>query len=292
MSVRALLLLAGLAAVLGAEARALQQPRRKHPAPEQKEAEEGADTGAERIVLDREGKPLFMEHYASPSNAAAPVLVLFHQGRSSKAEYRPIVPRLGTLGYSCLAVDLSMGEICRGIQNVTAKRAFQKGRKVSYDDAMADMLDAIDWAREHHPGCKVVAWGSSYSASLALVLAARHPERIDGVIALSPGEYFVASGKSATWVRDSIGTLAAPAYLGGSESEAADLRPLLAVLPEGLASSFLLPGTGVRGSPALWEESAHHEECWLPLEAFLRDRFPAAPPPEVPAPPPAPPEDG
>lgn len=284
---RRLVTLLAVVVAFGAGTTRAQQPRRAG-----QNAEAGAQESekiVERVTLSRERKPLFMEFYASPTNATAPVLVLFHQGRSSKAEYRPIVPRLRARGYTCLAVDLSMGEICNGIQNLTAKTAFRRGRRIHYDDVLVDMLDAIDWARERCPGSKIVAWGSSYSASLSLVLAAAHPERIDGVIALSPGEYFETE-KSATWVRESIGALACPAYLAATEADAADLRALLAVLPEGLTASSLSP-TSVRGSPALWEESAGFEACWEPLEAFLRDRFPAAPPPEVPAPPPAPDED-
>lgn len=250
---------------------------------------DGGEKRVERVVLPRERRPLFMERTLANPDPTSPMLVLFHQARSSKGEYRPLLPHLRELGYNCLAVDLSSGEVCREILNYTSLRAFQQGHEPDYLDAIPDIVDALRWVREEHAKGKVFAWGSSFSASLCLVLAAEQPDLADGVIAFSPGEFFTAVGKSATWVRDSIGTLACPVFLVSSESEASEFKPLLAAIPAGLATTFVRPGAGVRGSPMLWEENPGHAEAWNALEAFLRVHAPLQPtPPTPPVPQPEP----
>ena len=59
----------------------------------------------------------------------------------------------------------------------------------SYDEALPDLEAALAWARADAHGAPVVVWGSSYSAALAFVLAARHPGEVAAVVAFSPGEY-------------------------------------------------------------------------------------------------------
>ena len=143
------------------------------------------ERNAERISIEaRDGLKINAEFYRASADPRTPLLVLFHQARSSRAEYRPIAPRLKELGYDCLAVDLRSGQACADVPNVTARIAREHGRTPTYLDALADIEDSLAWARANHPQAKIVAWGSSYSASLVLVLAANSPKLLDGALRL------------------------------------------------------------------------------------------------------------
>ena len=235
----------------------------------------------ERVTMERGEKavPLFMELYAASSDPATPMLVLFHQARSSKGEYRPIAPRLRALGYNCLAVDLSCGWTFREVKNLTAKIAKDAGRNPTYLDGLVDMRDALRWARENRAHGKIVAWGISYSAALSLVVAAERPDLVDGVMAFSPGEYFTAVGKSATWVAESVREVACPVFVTSARNEEVDWKPILAAVGSKAKHSFLPTGAGTHGSSALWPESAESAQYWEAVEGFLKRYFsPAAEP--------------
>ena len=122
------------------------------------------------------------------------VVLMFHQAGSNRHEYDPIAPRIAERGWDCLKVDQRAGGSKWGDANPTASRA--KGDK-SYESAYPDLEAALNWA-EGEGYEKVVAWGSSYSASLALRLASEH-DTVDAVIAYSPGEYFDEKCVVAKW---------------------------------------------------------------------------------------------
>jgi dienelactone hydrolase len=237
------------------------------------DAEEPPPTGAERLRIERESYPLAVERWPGRSAPGVPVLVLFHQARSSKGEYRPLAPHLCELGYECLLVDLGCGAESRGVKNRTAVVAAHHGFQPDFLDAAADVEDALRWAREQHPGSPILAWGSSYSASLALVMAGTKPELVDGVLAFSPGEYFKTLGKGETWVRDSAATIRCPVFVTSARSEEAEWRPIFEAIPAEKKTGFLPAVEAVHGSSALWPESAGHEECWKAVEAFLQANF-------------------
>jgi pimeloyl-ACP methyl ester carboxylesterase len=254
--------------------------------PEKGENGEKRERRVERVVLPRASRALlYMELSLTAPDPGTPMLVLYHQARSSKGEYRPIVPRLQALGYNCLSVDLSCGGTSRDVKNLSARKAKESGRNPTYLDALPEIQDSLRWAREKHAHGKLVAWGSSYSAALALCVAAESPELVDGVVAFSPGEYFTALGKSATWVRESVASLACPVFVSSSRREEADWRPIFEAIPAATKTSFLPSGPGEHGSRALWEESPGHAEYWAALEAFLRQHFPVAAPAPTSGPP-------
>jgi pimeloyl-ACP methyl ester carboxylesterase len=236
-----------------------------------------AEKGVERVTLEREKQvPLWMELYIANPDPLTPMLVLFHQARSSKGEYRPIAPRLKTLGYNCLAVDLSCGGAFREVKNISARIAQNSGRTPTYLDGLVDMRDTLRWARENRAHGKLVAWGSSYTASLSLMLAAEHPEWVDGVVAFSPGEYFTAVGKSATWIAEAVREVACPVFVSSARSEEPDWKPIFAALGSKEKHSFLPAGPGTHGSSALFVESAGSAEYWTAIEAYLERYFPPA----------------
>src|SRR5689334_22818515 len=132
-----------------------------------------------------DGITVYGDYYAGP-RADGPVILAFHQAGFNRLEYRGIAPRLVKEGFSVVAIDQRSGGDYGGGENQTAKGS--NGSWV-YTDVLPDLEAALKWAREKHPQSKIIAWGSSYSASLAIVLAAKSKD-VAGVVAFSPGEYF------------------------------------------------------------------------------------------------------
>jgi dienelactone hydrolase len=114
---------------------------------------------------------------------------------ASSAEYAPIAPRLARAGFTVLAIDQRSGDGAFGGTNRTAAGL---GRKATYEEALADLEAALAWAKANASGAPVVVWGSSYSAALVFLLAARHPGDVNGVVAFSPGEQQLLSKSNST----------------------------------------------------------------------------------------------
>ena len=149
-----------------------------------------------------------------------------------------------------------------GVENRTAKEA--KGSWV-YTDALPDLEGALKWTREKYPKSKIIAWGSSYSASLAIILASKHKE-IAGVLAFSPGEYF--EGKPS--VRAAAKSVTVPVFItsrGDKEKVIAML--ILEALSSKDKTQFVPEGTGVHGSSALLQPQGKSDGYWKATEAFL-----------------------
>lgn len=242
------------------------------------------DAKSERIVLNRDRHgPLVMQ--VAPKDAApdVPFLILLHESRSSRGEYQPILPRLHELGYATLNVDLSAGMECREVKNLTARKAAEVGRTPTFLDSQRDIADAVLWARANRAHGKLVLVGSGYSAGLALVHAAEHPDLVDGVVAFSPSEVFASLGKPETWVLDSARALEIPIWISSARAEEKDWRPIFEAIQSQKKVSFLPEGPGLHGARALWPENKGSELYQAALELFLKEHFPLPKPPETPA---------
>jgi pimeloyl-ACP methyl ester carboxylesterase len=247
--------------------------------PLSQEAAKDSEKKVERVALER-GKsrpPLVMEWTLASEDPKTPTLVLLHAARSSKGEYRPMVPRLKALGYNCLAVDLVCGGASRDLKNATARAARDAGANPNYLDAIPDILDALNWAREKYAKGQVFLWGSSFSSGLALHVAGENPALVDGVLAFSPGEYFTAVGKGASWVQECAKKVTCPVFVTSAKNEEEDWRAIFEALGSADKTHFLPQGPGTHGSKALWEESEGNAEYWTAVEAFLKRVAPAAP---------------
>lgn len=209
------------------------------------------------------------DRYSPHDSDTTPLIVLFHQAGSSRGEYNEIAPRLNKLGFNCIAVDLRSGEYSRGKDNETAIRASNKNLPTSYADALPDIIAALSYARKHYANSKIIAWGSSYSASLALKVAGDHPELVDGVIAFSPGEYFSHVGKSKTWIRDSAKNIKAPTFITSARSEAADWAPIFDAIETANRQNFIPETAGRHGSKALWKKYDDSAVYWKAVTEFL-----------------------
>ena len=118
-------------------------------------------------------------------NLDRPIILLFHQGRSNaRGEYSPIIPQLTERHFNVLAIDLRLGGDLYGYSNRTVNK--NTSEEYEYCDAIADLEAAYRYAKELGYGSKVILWGSSYSGSLAIQLAARNPNDVLGVLAFSP----------------------------------------------------------------------------------------------------------
>ena len=133
-----------------------------------------------------------------------PIICCFHQARSSRAEYRPIAPRLVAAGYNVLAIDQRSGAGWNAVRNATAAEAVAKGKirqgraagVAGYQKARPDLDRAIAWARELKFTGPLVIIGSSYSSSLAIYVAAENAE-VSAVVSCSPGDYLPRKGSMA-----------------------------------------------------------------------------------------------
>jgi dienelactone hydrolase len=195
-----------------------------------------------------------------------PVLVLCHQARSSRGEYRAIAPRLRAAGFNCLALDQRSGaglkDVSRGVKNETAARAKKAGKKTAYPDARADIEAAIAWLRKEGYRGKLTLWGSSYSASLALMIGAVSKE-VAAVVAFSPGEYLPPEGS----VGKAASGLEQPVLIVAPERERAQAEALFHRIPAKAKTIFVDPRNRHGSSTLFLVEEP--EPAWKAVLEFL-----------------------
>jgi dienelactone hydrolase len=208
--------------------------------------------------------------YAPHTDEFTPFIVLFHQAYWSRGEYREIAPRLNDLGFNCMAVDQRSGGSVNGVENETVKRAEEAGKGTGYIDALPDLEAALVYAREHYGKGEIIAWGSSYSASLALRIAGDRPELVDGVLAFAPGEYFADQGKPDDWVEEAAGKIHVPAFITSARKETGQWADIFAAIPSEEKVSFVSVTEGNHGSRALWKQFDDSEAYWKAVSSFLK----------------------
>ncbi|MEQ9335298.1 alpha/beta fold hydrolase [Thalassobaculum sp.] len=224
--------------------------------------------GQERVVLTAaDGVPVTADVYAGP-DAGAPWIVLAHMAGASRGEYREIAPRLNRLGYNAVALDQRSGSGFAGIPNETAAAGRARGMRQDYVSAIPDIEAGIAYARSRTGG-PVLLWGSSYSAALALWLAGEYPTLVEGVVAVSPGEYL--AGHS---VVDAAPGIAVPLLIVSPPDEVAQWRPIYEAVPHDRKAHFSPDRGGRHGSSALVPSlSPGSEACWRAVETFLARYF-------------------
>ena len=98
-------------------------------------------------------------------------ILLCHRSHYNRGEYRESAPKLNKLGFSCLAIDQRSGMKVFGVINETSALAKQKGLSTGYLDARQDIEAAVDVAYEMNGNNPIFILGSSYPASLALMIS-------------------------------------------------------------------------------------------------------------------------
>ena len=211
-----------------------------------------------------------------PEKESPTLILLFHQAGWSRGEYREIAPKLTKLGYRVMAVDQRSGGGVNGVMNETAARAEKKGRPRGYLDAYADLESALMYARTKLHAKRIIAWGSSYSASLVLRLAAEHSDEVTAVVAFSPGEYFKQS-KGPSYVEGLAKHVKQPLFITSAKQERGQVKPIFDASPSQKKILFTPASRGQHGSRALWEKWPDHDVYWTAIKGFLTEYAPARP---------------
>lgn len=208
---------------------------------------------------------LYMSH---PQNA--PFILLFHRAGWSRGEYLEIAPRLNKMGFNCMAVDLRSGGEVNNTVNLTASKALEEKKTTGYLDAIQDINAAIDFARKNFAKGKLMLWGSSYSASLVLKIAGEYQHNVvDGVLAFSPGEYFVKFGKPANFIANSASNIKCPVFITSAKAERRRWMRIFNMIMRKDVSTYVPIEKGFHGSMALWKSSEGHRGYWLAVGKFL-----------------------
>ena len=210
-----------------------------------------------------DGLKIYARFYPAQGRAKATIMA-FHQAGSSKGEYAKIAPRLNELGFHVLAVDQRSGGSMSGDPNETVQA--NNGKESSHIDALPDLEAAFAWVRqdERTKTGKLIAWGSSYSASLAFLLAQQHPE-INAVMAFSPSDSYLERGGL---VLDAAKSLKASVFIASTAAEKYEAKSIFSAVTHKNKIFFVPKGAGSHGSNAL-NLPISSQEYWMATEQFL-----------------------
>jgi hypothetical protein len=144
-------------------------------------------------------------------------------------------------------------------------RAHEKNLPTGYLDAEKDMLAAIEYIKKQSKE-KIILFGSSYSASLALKIAKDIPS-VSAIVAFSPGEYF----QPTIQLKTLLTKLEKPIFIASTKTEYPFIKEMMANVPKKLIQWWTpAKGTGIHGSRALWQTSEGNEDCWMSLLMFFK----------------------
>jgi dienelactone hydrolase len=205
---------------------------------------------------------VYADFYPSGTPNSKKVILMFHQAGSNAGEYETIAPKLTKLGFDCIAVDQRSGGDMWGRTNRTTERS----GKGEYMDAYNDLIGALNYADSQHYR-SIIAWGSSYSASLVLRLASQHKE-VNAVFTFSPGEYMDDKTVVKSWADE----VTVPVFFACTPGEWTDGRSdLFAAIPAKNKVACHLEG-GVHGASTLISfKSTAFGEYWAQVNAFLQN---------------------
>ncbi|MFC5435772.1 alpha/beta hydrolase [Rhodanobacter umsongensis] len=197
------------------------------------------------------------------------IALLFHQAHANRHEYDSVVPALQKLGFDTLAIDQrSGGDLFDGHNETVAKL----GTSADYLAALPDLEAALAWARAQHYA-RIVAVGSSYSSSLVIVLAAKHPQGLSAIASFSPGEYFDDKNQ----IKQAAARVTLPFYITTDPDEAGDVAEVLRDA-HGPNVVHYQPKVGVHGASTL--VAARDPDGWqanlASFTAFMRGLSPPA----------------
>lgn len=209
----------------------------------------------------KDGLLITADYY--PVERSKNLILLCHRSHCNRGEYRETAPKLNKLGFSCLAIDQRSGMKVFGVINETSVLAKKKGLATGYLDAKQDIEAAVNYAYELNGGKPIIILGSSYSASLAL-LVSTETDKIKAVIVFSPGEH-LRNVKLAEEIR----SLAKPIFATGARKEIGEARKTLRFINSKHLTLFKPKVDGFHGSKTLWESVDGHETFWMPLKHFL-----------------------
>ncbi len=191
------------------------------------------------------------------------LILLCHRSHCNRGEYRETAPKLNKLGFACLAIDQRSGMNIFGVINETSTLAKKKGLATGYLDAKQDIEAAVNYAYERNGNKPIIIFGSSYSASLAL-LVSTETDKIKAVIAFSPGEYL-----KGVKLAEKIRSLKQTTFVTGARKEINEAGKVLRFVNPKNITVFRPKAEGFHGSKTLWESVKGHETFWEALKQFL-----------------------
>ena len=190
--------------------------------------------------------------------------MLCHQAGYSRGEYKDTAVKLMELGFSCIAIDQRSGKETNGIVNETALAAKRHNLPTTYLDAKQDIEAAIDYMYEMNGHQPIILVGSSYSASLALLIG-NTSTKIKSIASFSPGEYFRSIN-----IQSEIQSISKPVFVTSSKKESRALEELVSLIDTSYVTHFMPDVSGIHGSRALWSSTEGNEAYWDALSNFLK----------------------
>ncbi|MEE9365058.1 MAG: alpha/beta fold hydrolase [Cellulophaga sp.] len=194
-------------------------------------------------------------------------IILFHQARWSRGEYLEIAPKLNTMGYSCIAVDLRSGGSINGIINKTNELAVLQGKATAYVDAFQDIEATVSYVKNTYKPSKIILWGSSYSSALVLKYGGDYPEAVTAILSFAPGEYF----SPKDFISRSAKNITVPVFITSAKKEYKNWKGIYEAIPTTTKTSYLPVTKGNHGSRALWEKFDDNSGYWTAVSDFLNN---------------------
>jgi len=192
------------------------------------------------------------------------LLVFCHRSHFNRGEYKDIAPRLSAQGFSSLAIDQRSGMNVLGYINETSTLAKKKGLPTGYLDARQDIEAAVDFAFKKNHRKPIILVGSSYSASLSLLIA-KDIDKVKAVAVFSPGEYL-----KGVEIAKAIKDFSKPIFATSARKEIGDTKKLFCFVGKKYISYFLPTVEGFHGAKSLWPSSNGNEQYWKAFSNFLR----------------------
>jgi len=194
-----------------------------------------------------------------------PFIILLHDGGYSRGEYVNLAGRLLNLNYNCLAVDLRYGAKSNGIKNITAENAGVKDKNLHDYHAIKDVEAAIDYIyRTYHK--QVILFGAGPGASLALAAASGN-FKVNGVVALSPGEYFMPYKN----VKNQLQHLEIPILVAGTQTDKPYIMQFVENVPAKMVHTCFVDknGSGI-GNRVFAKSHPTHDKYWFELLLYFK----------------------
>jgi len=228
-------------------------------------AQSGADFISETINFKADDGVIVTADLYMAHESSAPFIVLYHQARYSRGEYKNIAPRLNAMGFNCMAVDQRSGDEVNEVINETHKVAVAEKLPTEYLDAIPDLEAAYLYVKYSIKPDKIILWGSSYSAALMFYMGSEHHNNLSGILSFSPGEYFKVNGKD---LKTYAAKITCPVFVTSAKSEYGNWKAIYDNIKSD-KSSFLPETEGKHGSKALWGNNPSHKVYWDAVEKFL-----------------------
>jgi len=149
------------------------------------------------------------------------------------------------------------------VKNETAAEVKKSGKNPKYIDCEQDILAAVDYLFEKYQK-KIIIFGSSYSASLALKIANEN-DHVFAAVAFSPGEYF----DQKNFIASHIKGMKKPVFISSSKAEADAVTDLVKDVESRLKVQYVPKDEGDHGSKVLWSDKPGNQDYWAALMSFL-----------------------